>query len=188
MKDTTFWPDSGQLARLAKSYRAAGAGLEEIPIDQLSYPLSDRGRGASPAGGLFSGGGLLGGRRYVSESSVATMTATQTGDLPTSGGAEFGYGFGWQTFRKAQGGATAGSFQHGGAYNTLMRIDPARGLIGILLVSNSHLPDETQAGMRRAFSTAVNALGGAVKLESTLGQGTTVTCTFPSPAAPMMFL
>jgi signal transduction histidine kinase len=30
---------------------------------------------------------------------------------------------------------------------------------------------------------AVNALGGAVKLESTLGQGTTVTCTFPSPAA-----
>jgi len=27
---------------------------------------------------------------------------------------------------------------------------------------------------------AVNALGGTVKLESTLGQGTTVTCTFPS--------
>ncbi len=46
MKDTTFWPDEKQLARLAKSYRPNKAkdGLEEIKIGQLQYPLNDHRR------------------------------------------------------------------------------------------------------------------------------------------------
>lgn len=44
MKDTTFWPSEEQLRRLAKSYKpnAAKTGLEETPISQLKYPLTDR--------------------------------------------------------------------------------------------------------------------------------------------------
>ena len=56
MKDTTFWPTEEQLKRLAKSYQAEwlGAGLEETTISQLTYPLNNRKRDPSPAGGLFS--------------------------------------------------------------------------------------------------------------------------------------
>ncbi len=45
-----------QLARLAKSYGPKGSQqeLEETTIGQLTYPLDDRRRGPSPAGGLFS--------------------------------------------------------------------------------------------------------------------------------------
>src|SRR5262245_14522480 len=95
MKDTTFWPNPEQVARLAKSYqpKADGTGLEEIPITQLRYPLDDRGRQPMPAGELFSttsdvgrfcrmilGGGVYDGRRYLSESAVTEMTSRQTGD------------------------------------------------------------------------------------------------------------
>src|SRR6202023_2783395 len=46
MKDTTFWPNEEQLARLAKSYppNADKTGLEEITVTQLKYPLNDRKR------------------------------------------------------------------------------------------------------------------------------------------------
>jgi CubicO group peptidase (beta-lactamase class C family) len=44
MKDTTFWPNEQQVARLAKSYRPdkTKSDLEEFPLNQLSYPLTDR--------------------------------------------------------------------------------------------------------------------------------------------------
>jgi len=57
MKDTTFWPNAEQDRRLAKSYRpdADKKNLQEFPISQLIYPLSDRTRRfPMPAGGLFS--------------------------------------------------------------------------------------------------------------------------------------
>ena len=129
MKDTNFRPNQAQLQRLAKSYKpnAGKTGLEETTITQLKYPLDDRTRQPMPAGGLFStasdlslfcrmilGGGMFGGRRYLSEKSVQQMTSTQTGSLPVS------YGFGWSTDRKP-----GGPFGHGGAYSTNMQIDPA---------------------------------------------------------------
>ncbi len=96
MKDTTFWPTAEQVKRLAKSYKpnAAKDGLEETDIGGLSYPLPDRRRWPSPAGGLFStaldlslfcrmvaNGGVYAGQRYVSEAAVREMTSTQTGHL-----------------------------------------------------------------------------------------------------------
>ncbi len=120
MKDTTFWPTAEQVARLANSYRptADGQDLRAIEIEQLTYPLTDRKRAACPAGGLFStaadvaafcrmilNGGILDGRRYLSEDSVRQMTSTQTGKLLNHGNGEGGYGFGWQTSRKDRGAA-----------------------------------------------------------------------------------
>jgi len=83
MKDTTFWPSSNQLNRIAKSYEsgAAGGNLREVPISQLTYPLDDRQhRFPIPAGGLFSmaddvarfcqmmaNNGVFRGKRYLSE-------------------------------------------------------------------------------------------------------------------------
>lgn len=144
MNDTTFWPNTEQLRRLAKAYRpgSGGKGLVEISITQLKYPLSDRSRQPMPAGGLFStaedlgrfcrmvlGGGTFEGKRYLSEAAVREMTSKQTGP-----GVKADYGLGWAT-----GG---GGFGHGGAYATDMRIDTRRGLITVFLVQHAGFPGD----------------------------------------------
>jgi CubicO group peptidase (beta-lactamase class C family) len=141
MKDTTFWPNDEQTARLAKSYRPNPThdGLVEIQIDQLHYPLNDHKRQPMPAGGLFStaadlanfcrmilNNGELDGKRYVSDKSIREMTSDQCGKLPN------GYGFGWFTDKKP-----GGPFGHGGAESTDMQIDPQKNLVLIYLVQHA---------------------------------------------------
>lgn len=154
MKDTTFWPNEEQLTRLAKSYKPneAKTGLQETPIGQLKYPLSDRSRQPMPAGGLFStasdvgrfcqmvlNGGTFEGKRYLSEDAVKQMTSKQTGALKEN------YGLGWAT-----GG---GTFGHGGAHSTNMMIDPKRGLITVFMVQHAGFPNngnQAQGAFRKA--------------------------------------
>jgi CubicO group peptidase (beta-lactamase class C family) len=147
MKDTTFWPNKRQLARLTKAYKpnAAGTDLEETPIPQLHYPLDDRARQPIPAGGLFStardccrfcqmmiNGGTFKGTRYLSESAVREMTRRQTAE-----GLSESYGLGW----------IVGDvwFRHGGAMSTIMIVDVQLGLIRVYLVQHAgYLGDGVQ--------------------------------------------
>jgi CubicO group peptidase (beta-lactamase class C family) len=156
MKDTTFWPNADQVARLAKSYKpnAAKTGLEETKIGQLTYSLGDRKRQPMPAGGLFStaadigrfcqmilNGGVFDGKRYLSEDAVKQMTTKQTGEALKDA-----YGLGWST-----GGGVIG---HGGAYATNMTIDPKRGLITVWMVQHAGFPGDGGQS-RQAFQKAV---------------------------------
>ncbi len=142
MHDTTFWPSSEQLSRLAKSYKPGknGSGLEETVVTQLKYPLNDRTRQPMPAGGLFSTArdmarfcqmilneGVFEGKRYLSRAAVGELTRKQTPDPVKEG-----YGLGWAT-----GG---GSFGHGGAYSTGMSIDRNLGLIYVFMVQHAGFP------------------------------------------------
>jgi CubicO group peptidase (beta-lactamase class C family) len=149
MKDTTFWPDEKQIARLAKSYKANSdsTALEETPVTQLMYPLNDRSRQPMPAGGLFStaadltrfcqmilSGGMYKGKRYLSEAALKQMTSVETGEIPLNKNNLEGYGFGWVVMKRAAAdGRDSGSFGHGGAYKTMMWIDPRKDRIVILL-------------------------------------------------------
>ncbi len=163
MKDTTFWPDARQLARLAVSYQPAPGGkvLEEATITQLRYPLNDRTRQPMPAGGLFSTAadvsrfyrmvlrrGELDGRRLLSESAVREMTRRQTPtQLPDS------YGLGWRV--------TTDGFGHGGAYSTDTAVYPSRGLVLVWLVQHvAYL-----AGGEKCYpaftAAALDAFGGS---------------------------
>ena len=160
MKDTTFWPTDGQLARLAKSYKPGPGkvGLQEVEIEQLTYPLTDRKRHPYPAGGLFStaddvgtfcrmilNGGQLDGKRYLSEASVREMTSTQTGNLNNGGRGEGGYGLGWTTSNKSEGPdgpVIPGPCGHGGAYATNMSIDPKKKLITVFMVQHAGFPGD----------------------------------------------
>jgi CubicO group peptidase (beta-lactamase class C family) len=159
MKDTCIWPSAAQMKRLAKSYKpdAAQNGLEEIPIDQLTYPLTDRHRFPSPAGGYFStamdlsvfcrmilNGGIYRGKRYLSEAVLQQMISTQTDGLPET------YGFGWGTDKKP-----GGSFGHGGAYNTKMQIDPQHLLITIFMVQHASFPGKEGDEIKSRFEKAV---------------------------------
>jgi CubicO group peptidase (beta-lactamase class C family) len=171
MKDTTFWPNEGQVKRLAKSYKPGkdNAGLEELQITQLHYPLSDPKRQPMPAGGLFStatdvaafcqmllDGGAHAGKRLLSEDSVRQMTSTQTGELLDKGRGENGYGLGLSTTRKAREGAVIpGPCGHGGAYATNMWIDPKRGLITVFMVQHAGYPGKEGGKVRDTFEKAV---------------------------------
>jgi CubicO group peptidase (beta-lactamase class C family) len=160
MKDTTFWPNSSQVRRLAKSYRASAdhIDLEETTITQLRYPLNDRKRQPMPAGGLFStardvgrfcqmilNGGTLDGKRYFSGEAVEQMTTKQTGEMVKEG-----YGLGW-SLRGA-------SFGHGGAYSTSMNIDPPRGLITVFMVQHAGFPGQEGLAVEKAFTEAARTL------------------------------
>jgi CubicO group peptidase (beta-lactamase class C family) len=148
MKDTTFWPNSEQIGRLAKSYKIDNNSHElvEMQIDQLTYPLNDRARRfPMPAGGLFStasdvatfcqmilNGGIANGKRIVSAAAIREMTRTQNKMLDGKN-----YGLGW--------GISEHGFGHGGAYNNAMEISPSNGRILVFMVQQSG-PFGTTAG------------------------------------------
>ena len=145
MTDTTFWPNEEQNARVAKSYKPGpnNAGLKEIQIDQLTYPLTDRTkRFPMPAGGLFStagdiakfyrmllNGGELDGKRYLSEKAVHELTTKQT---PPELKDNYGLGF----------GVGDHNFGHGGAYSTNTNANTKDGVITVWLVQHAGFPGE----------------------------------------------
>jgi CubicO group peptidase (beta-lactamase class C family) len=154
MSDTVFRPSEEQVARLAKSYKpnASKTGLEETTVTQLRYPLTDPSRVGFPAGGLFStasdvgrfcqmllNDGVFNGRQILSAQAVRQMTSSQTGDVKLDDHDSSGYGFGLSVTKHDGGtkGLSAGSYGHGGAYSTLMQVDPRRGLVMVLLVQHA---------------------------------------------------
>jgi CubicO group peptidase (beta-lactamase class C family) len=157
MKDTTFWPDASQIARIAKSYKGNKnkSDIEETPVGQLRYPLDDhQNRFPMPAGGLFStaaditrfgqmllNGGQLDGKRYLSEAAVKQMTSKQTPDAVKNS-----YGFGY-----AVNGETYG---HGGAYSTNISVDPKLGLVLVFMVQNAGWRNDDGKKILPAFTQA----------------------------------
>jgi CubicO group peptidase (beta-lactamase class C family) len=163
MTDTTFFPTPEQLRRAAVVYNRkegrlvpAAAFRDGIPKD-ARYPL--------PAGGLFStapdlarlyqmmlSGGTLGGRRYLSEPTVAEMTRVHTGDLKAGFSEGIGFGLGWSVVRQPLG-VTAmlspDSYGHGGGYGTQCWIDPHRGMFTILLTQRPDLNPRDEAALRQ---------------------------------------
>ena len=163
MKDTTFWPNEEQLKRIAKSYKPNKEknGLEEIPVNQLHYPLTARTRGPSPAGGYFStgadmaafgrmllNGGELDGKRYISEASLKRMTSKQTGNL------DAGYGYGFSADKQP-----GRPFGHGGAYSTDLRIDPQRQIVLVYLVQHAGYANADGGKIQPAFHKAAETFG-----------------------------
>ena len=164
MKDTTFWPTAEQVARLAKSYRKRANGAwEEVPIDQVSYPLTDRRRGPCPAGGLFStaedvsrfcrmllAGGRWEGKRLLTEKAVQEMSSVQTGELSLDPPDDAGYGYGLVVPRRLPNRPAPenlGTFGHSGAYATAMSVDPVHGFVTVLMVQRASpsRPENTEA-------------------------------------------
>jgi CubicO group peptidase (beta-lactamase class C family) len=148
MEDTTFWPNTEQISRLAKSYKVDTNSHELVmlQVDQLTYPLNDKARRfPRPAGGLFStagdvakfcqmilNGGMAHGKRIVSEAAIREMTRTQNKMFDGKN-----YGLGW--------GISDDGFGHGGAYNNAMEISPSNGRILVFMVQQSG-PFGTAAG------------------------------------------
>ncbi|MEY4482586.1 MAG: hypothetical protein RL693_38, partial [Verrucomicrobiota bacterium] len=172
MKDTTFWPDEKQLARLAKSYQqnADKTALEETTVKYLTPPLSDRKRMPLAAGGLFStaddlvriyqmvlNGGIADGKRYLQAETLKLMATNQMGDMKKvsfTDGMHMGLGF--HIVNSPQGvtaNLSPGTFGHGGAYGTQAWIDPSKKLIMVLLIQRAGINSDASE-MRGAFQKA----------------------------------
>jgi CubicO group peptidase (beta-lactamase class C family) len=136
-------------------------------------------------GGLFStgpdyarfcqmllGGGVFGGKRYLSPSAMRLLSTVQTGPLPCgffqspeygNHGANYGWGIGTCVLRAPHEGVAAmltpGSYGHGGAWGTQAWIDPARGVAYILMIQRVNMGNSDASDVRRGFQQAAyNAL------------------------------
>ena len=159
MKDTTFWPTSDQVSRIANSYRPNKGknGLEKTMITQLTYPLSNRlNRFPMPGGGLFSTArdtskfcqmmlnkGVWKGKRYLSENAFEELTKKQT---PDSIKLKYGLGF----------SLGDGSFGHGGAHSTNMEIRQKDGIALIWMVQHAGFPKNGRNAQSEFKSWAIN--------------------------------
>jgi CubicO group peptidase (beta-lactamase class C family) len=106
-------------------------------------------------------GGILDGRRYLSEGAVRQMTSTQTGGMLNHDKGEQGYGLGWSTTRKGRedGPAVPGTCGHGGAFSTNMTIDPEKRLIMVWLVQHAGYFGDGGKAQGAFQKAAVDAFG-----------------------------
>jgi CubicO group peptidase (beta-lactamase class C family) len=179
MRDTTFYPDEGQRARLATAYaKNKGTGALEAVPPRTEFGTRDR--PPQGHGGLFStapdyarfarmllGGGALDGRRYLSDAAMALLSTPQTGGLPTgffqsdtygNRGAHYAWGLGTCILRTPHAGVaamlSAGTYGHGGAWGTQAWIDPVKGVAYVLMVQRSNFPNSDASEVRRVFQQA----------------------------------
>ena len=172
MKDTTFYPDDAEIARIAPTYNRTSDGkLEKTglyflpgisPAVKNRYPLAN--------GGLFSTagdyakfaqmilrGGESGGKRYLKEETVKQMTSVQSGDLVAGFTPGSAWGLGWSIVREPQGVSAAlspGSFGHGGRNGTQAWIDPTKKRIYLLMIQRGDIGNSDGSPIRKAFQDA----------------------------------
>ncbi|MEY3897366.1 MAG: hypothetical protein RLZZ214_2887 [Verrucomicrobiota bacterium] len=172
MKDTSFFPVTERIPRIAPAYNRTAAGeLEKVdlffldgksPSEKNRYPMAN--------GGLFStapdyakfaqmilNGGESGGRRYLKAESVKQMTTVQSGDLVTGFTPGNAWGLGWCVVREPQGVSAAlspGSFGHGGKHGTQAWIDPVKKRIYLLMIQRADIANSDGSDIRREFQNA----------------------------------
>ncbi len=171
MVDTTFYPSSDQMARLATTYARDGKDLQPVGSSKVA-PVKGQ-RPPSPAGGLYStaadlakfdrmllGRGAFEGRKIIADATFAEMTRLQTGEIPCGFVDGMGFGLGVGFVKEPKGATEAlspGSFGHGGAYGTQSWIDPKQGKFAILLIQRTGLADNDGSPMRRELQRAAFA-------------------------------
>ena len=153
MPDTHFFLDERYADRLAAQYRPReGDNRIELqdPAGAASRWISGPQKLFRGAGGLVStvrdylrfqqtmlNGGVLDGNRILAPSTVSLMTESHTADLPLwLPGPGMGFGLGYGVVKDRGDAATPlseGAFYWGGAYCTLSWVDPAQGIVGVLM-------------------------------------------------------
>ena len=167
MKDTSFQVQAAKSARVATVYTTQNGKL--TPLDR-SLILS--GGISSPDSGLLSTAGdlarfvqmmlnkgTLNGRTVLSAAAVETMTTSHTGTLPAGYTPGTGQGFGFEVVREPLGMfryASIGTFEKAGFYRTYIWGDPAKDLLGVILMQRNNggyqadLADEVNVFMAMA--------------------------------------
>lgn len=166
MQDSSFFAPVAKQDRIAAVYTDDHGKLKRDPAD----PLRPGARYPGPEGGLYSTAGdmaafyqmmlnrgTLDGHRILSPAAVELMATVQTGDLKAGFAPGIGYGLGWGVVKDAEGTFrlnSIGTFGHGGAYRTYGWVDPARDMLGVIMLQRTNgggdLADEISSAMAMA--------------------------------------
>ena len=117
----------------AKSFFSGGAGLCSTARDYATFLQ------------MYLNGGELGGKRFLSRTTIATIMSPQMSrDYWTNERAQYGLAFGLVTERGVASGGqgSVGTFDWGGYFNTQFFADPQEGVIGILLKQTRDVADD----------------------------------------------
>ncbi|MDD4103066.1 MAG: serine hydrolase, partial [Kiritimatiellae bacterium] len=170
MKDTTFYPNNAQIARMAKSYCLKDGSAKLVAVPEI-YDFA-RGERRYPAanGGLYAtaadyarfcqmllNGGTYEGKRLLTPASVAALSSVQSGDLKTGFTPGNGWGLGVGIVREPQGVTgmlCPGTYGHGGAYGTQAWIDPVKKAAYVLMVQRADYANADASRLRQDFQEA----------------------------------
>jgi CubicO group peptidase (beta-lactamase class C family) len=174
MKDTFFDAPAAKAARVATVYTTGEDGKLE-PLDRSRIRS---GGISSPDSGLLSTAadlarfmqmmlnkGTLNGQRVLSAAAVETMTVSQTGTLPAGFTPGNGQGLGFEVIREPLGMfrlASIGTFGKAGFYRTYIWADPAKDLLGVILLQRNtggyqaDVADEVNVFMAMAAAAVAN--------------------------------
>ena len=103
--------------------------------------------------------GVLNGNRVLSAAAVESMTTSQTEEIKAGYAPGVGQGFGYEVVRQALGMyryTSIGSFEKAGVYRTYVWVDPAKDLVGVILMqrnsggASADLADEVNIFMAMA--------------------------------------
>jgi CubicO group peptidase (beta-lactamase class C family) len=149
-------------AKLSKTATVPRRVFDNFGVGKFSEYANKYGE---PAGGLFStatdigrfcqmllNGGMLEGKRYLSESAVKAMSSVQSGDVKVT--PDTGYGIGWYAKFAGVEPPGMGSFTHQGARKTVMWVDPKNGLAMVIMVQNFDMDPEAHKRMHGGFLKA----------------------------------
>jgi CubicO group peptidase (beta-lactamase class C family) len=149
LKDTFFQVPPAKAARVATVYTTDNDG-KLAPLDRAQIRM---GGISSPDSGLLSTAGdlarfmqmmlnkgTLDGHTVLSAAAVEAMTASQTGTLPAGYSPGAGQGFGFEVVRQPLGlfrYTSIGTFEKAGFYRTYVWGDPAKDLLGVILMQRN---------------------------------------------------
>lgn len=167
MQDSAFRLTKPQAARLATTYRP---GQAKMSLEAVEVPDPTAERTPNPSGGLYStaadmarfyqcilNGGEVAGVRLLSPKSVSEMTRIHTPGIVTGFTPGNGWGIGWCVVDKPQSVTrllSVGTFGHGGAWGTQGWVDPARGIVLVLMIQRTGFGNSDGSAVRDAFTEA----------------------------------
>ncbi len=144
MTNSFFRVPAEQLSRIAAVYRAVEGQL----VRDSEKPFANLPEYSAPENGLMTtaldmwrfhemirNGGMIDGRRVLSEQSARSMATVQTGNRNAGFLPGMGYGFGLSLVTQPTGmfrNHSVGTFGHGSFYQAHAWTDPAKGITGIL--------------------------------------------------------
>jgi CubicO group peptidase (beta-lactamase class C family) len=148
MSDTFFFVSADKQNRVAAVYTDEGGSLKRAASVETAPKFP------APQGGLLSTAtdlfrfnqmmlnkGKLDGHRVLSAAAVELMTTSLTGDIKAGFAPGVGHGLGYEVVRDARGTFrynSIGSFVKGGAYRTYEFVDPAKDLVGVILLQRTN--------------------------------------------------
>ena len=171
MKDTMFFPGDDRKARIAAVYTDDNGTLKRATqVESNTGP-----RIPAPQGGLFSTAadlfrfnqmilnkGRLDGKRVLSAAAAEMMGTSMTGEMKAGFAPGAGHGLGYEVIREARGTYrynSLGTLVKGGAYRTYEFIDPAKDLVGIILLQRTNGGGDVADEINTFVAMAAAAIG-----------------------------